>query len=434
MRNTVLVLVGMMLLAGFAPAQTWMNGPATPFAYSRFDAEYFPGTAKVYFLGGRVGTSTTSGAIYSYTPATGAYAAVGVNMPKAVSNYDICRLRDDHNPVAGDTYGLYVFGGRFDASPNYTDSVQAYYPVSNTAAISGTDLFPGRAGGQITVGMSCIVDDNKAYVCGGFSSVGSAVSDEVWLYDPMAAAGTRWTALPSMLLARAYPVIARVDSFIFLCGGDTWDGTYLYARTQTQRLNVNDIGSGWTTVADMPMGCDEARGFGFDSDEPCEFAGKLITAGRGVWSSESAECFVYDVARDSWQSFPSLAQRRRNHAGAFIPAEAGGTGVPGIWIWGGRQDQDTLCLTVTEYYPIEFVGVSEKPGVGRREPAVGVAPNPGRNRLNLAGTESATLLDLSGREALVLRPGGNDVSRLAPGVYFLRNGGSSVPQKVVIQH
>jgi hypothetical protein len=32
----------------------------------------------------------------------------------------------------------------------------------------------------------------------------------------------------------------------------------------------------------------------------------------------------------------------------------------------------------------------------------------------------AGLMDVSGRKVLVLRPGANDVSRLAPGVYFVR--------------
>jgi len=90
------VLFACFVLAGIAAGQDWENGPQSPFAYCRFDGEYFPGTAKVYFLGGRFGTSTTLGDIYSYTPSTDSYADVGVDMPLAVSNYDVCLLRDDH--------------------------------------------------------------------------------------------------------------------------------------------------------------------------------------------------------------------------------------------------------------------------------------------------------------------------------------------------
>jgi hypothetical protein len=37
----------------------------------------------------------------------------------------------------------------------------------------------------------------------------------------------------------------------------------------------------------------------------------------------------------------------------------------------------------------------------------------------------AALLDISGRKVLGLRPGANDVGALAPGVYFVRQQGST---------
>jgi YVTN family beta-propeller protein len=56
------------------------------------------------------------------------------------------------------------------------------------------------------------------------------------------------------------------------------------------------------------------------------------------------------------------------------------------------------------------------------------------------GTPSAVLLDASGRRVLSLKPGANDVSRLAPGVYFVREqlqASSPKPQatrKIIVQH
>jgi len=384
MRNTVFMLACILLLAGTASGQAWVNGPLSPFQYCRFDGEYFPGTAKVYFLGGRIGVYTTVGDIYSYTPMTGVYADVGVNMLKAVSNYDVCLLRDDHDTLNGDTFGLYIVGGRYDAAPNYYDSVQVYYPTSNTAIVLPGDPFPGRCGDSITVAMSAIVHDNLMYVMGGFSQTVDAASKQVWSFDPLAAPGARWSRLADMLFPRAYPIVAIVDSFLYACGGDTWrlDSAQLHPRTQCQRLNLNDTAAGWTMVAGMPAANSQVRAFGFDSDDPGEFAGKIVVAGRGVWPSESANCYIYDVARDSWASFPSLAQRRRNHAGVYLPLEAGGVGVPGIWVFGGRQDQDTLCLQVSEYCVINPVGAAENPGVsiGR---CVTVAPNPSRGQVTI---------------------------------------------------
>jgi hypothetical protein len=48
--------------------------------------------------------------------------------------------------------------------------------------------------------------------------------------------------------------------------------------------------------------------------------------------------------------------------------------------------------------------------------------------------QAARLLDASGRRALDLHAGANDVSRLAPGVYFcvLESGGNRISRKVVL--
>jgi hypothetical protein len=45
----------------------------------------------------------------------------------------------------------------------------------------------------------------------------------------------------------------------------------------------------------------------------------------------------------------------------------------------------------------------------------------------------AELLDAAGRKVLDLRPGENDVSHLAPGVYFVREAGTQAVRKVVVQ-
>jgi hypothetical protein len=46
--------------------------------------------------------------------------------------------------------------------------------------------------------------------------------------------------------------------------------------------------------------------------------------------------------------------------------------------------------------------------------------------------DRAELLDVSGRRAMELQPGANDVSRLAPGVYFVDRGSSLVPRSRVV--
>jgi len=89
-------------------------------------------------------------------------------------------------------------------------------------------------------------------------------------------------------------------------------------------------------------------------------------------------------------------------------------------------------------------GVAETPNVevrrANRLPTVvrGVLELPGDRR---PGTEDrAVLLDIAGRKVMRLKPGANDVSQLAPGVYFCRltagsasSAGQSAVTKVVIQ-
>ena len=143
--------VGVMLLlaaANVAVAQTWVNGPVTGFGYWRFDGEYFAGTGKVYFLGGRLTDLSTSGAVWSFDPIAGTYAATGATMPTPISNYDICMLRDDYNLPAGDTYGLTSSRDASTVARTPTWS-KPYYPRSNTVRTISTDPFPGLISGNI---------------------------------------------------------------------------------------------------------------------------------------------------------------------------------------------------------------------------------------------------------------------------------------------
>jgi hypothetical protein len=427
-----------LVLAAAALGQTWQSGPVTGFAFTRFDGEYFPGTGKVYFLGGRLGGGTTDGSVWSYDPETQTYADVGVDMPKPVSNYDICLLRDDYDLPAGDTYGLYIVGGRYDLTPNYYDSLQVYYPVSNRVVRLATDNYPGRTLGQISVAMNSAVYDNKMYVCGGFSSVSVGVSRQTFVFDPLAAAGSRWAQIGDMVTGRCYVGLAVVDSWLIAAGGDTFYGTSLYARNNCQKLNLNDTGFGWTACAAMPGICGEARAFGFDTESPYGFGGKLIIAGRGTWSTESANCYIYDAATDDWDSFPRLNNRRRNHAGVFIPGDEGTNGVPGMWVFGGRQNSDTFIVRTPEYYQLTMTGVSERPGNAAARFAL--APNPavGVARVSWPTGTPAEVSVFDVRGALVQSacvPRGPHVLRgLVPGVYVVRveTAGRAEERKLVV--
>jgi hypothetical protein len=86
----------------------------------------------------------------------------------------------------------------------------------------------------------------------------------------------------------------------------------------------------------------------------------------------------------------------------------------------------------------KFYGYAVGLQQGRGEPAIpsrlGIFPNPARTSVSLEDTEPVDLVSASGQKVAVLKPGGNDVSRLPRGVYFVRlqSGGTTVERKVVL--
>jgi hypothetical protein len=106
--------------------------------------------------------------------------------------------------------------------------------------------------------------------------------------------------------------------------------------------------------------------------------------------------------------------------------------------WDGDADLD---MVTCDYYGSVFLRRNVTP-TGTVEQSVSAGARPAgptvvRNNLRLAGAAPAVLLDASGRRVLSRGPGLNDVSRLRPGVYFMRagvggQGSGSSSRKVVI--
>ena len=83
-------------------------------------------------------------------------------------------------------------------------------------------------------------------------------------------------------------------------------------------------------------------------------------------------------------------------------------------------------------------GVAEASGQETKPVASGASIVRGVLVLGAVGSRQnagyrAELLDISGRKAMNLQRGANDVSRLAPGVYFVRDAQAQTVRKIVIQ-
>jgi hypothetical protein len=447
------LVVGVLLLlaaTSVATAQSWTAAPNSTFHFWRFDGEYFPGTGMVYFLGGRLTDLSTSGAVWSFDPVAGTYAATGATMSSPVSNYDVCLLEDDYNLPGGDTWGLYIFAGRLASNVN-TNAVQVYYPRSNTVRTVTSDPFPGLISGNTYSAQASVVYDNKAYVFGGFYATSYLTTPQTWVFDPLAPSGTMWTQLSDLPWSRGYIAGAVVDSMVYAIGGDTavfGSPGALYATVDCAVLNGNDPGSSWVPIASLPQITDETRAFGFNHDSPYDFPGQIVTAGQGQWQYETPVCYRYDADANTWNTFPNLILGRRNHAGAFIPGDQNSGGIPGMWIWGGRAGADTAIFT-TEYYPMTSLGVAEN-GATHLVRHLEVAPSPltGTGRvsyeLTKPGNVRLVLFDITGRSVATLVNGRVeagphstllDAHQLRAGVYLLRLDASSYREtrKVVLQ-
>ena len=318
----------------------WNLGEPSPFAGTRFDGARLG--KKVYFLGFRLADNSTDGSIWTYNIKTKEYKDTGIDMAVPVSNYTVAILDDNTGR------GLYTFGGR-NADGETTTTVQVFYPATGTTKVINADPWPG------TTPSDCVslpatgvaVVENTAYVMGGMSfstSVPPCVDDqsrEVWRFKPKAAAGERWTKMPSLKVARGYIAPAVVGNRIYAIGGDINDAGTLFAQPTVESWKVG--GAKWndTNYADLPVGCDESQAFAFGGGD---LGGTITLAGCGQWPNAVPDVYQYDIADNSWSMIGALNEARRNHAGTNI----GSASAPKLYVLGGYSGDGAAVLQSSE--------------------------------------------------------------------------------------
>ena len=75
----------------------------------------------------------------------------------------------------------------------------------------------------------------------------------------------------------------------------------------------------------------------------------------------------------------------------------------------------------------------EEPGAGPARHRALVVPSVSAGKVRLLGDEAAEVYDAHGARVRVLEPGGNDLGRLAEGVYFIRTAEDGRRQKLVVR-
>jgi hypothetical protein len=98
----------------------------------------------------------------------------------------------------------------------------------------------------------------------------------------------------------------------------------------------------------------------------------------------------------------------------------------------GDTVSDWVDFTPWRTVPV-LVGIAETPATSPLVGSTSALIVRGLLNLSTGGGRpaAAVLVDILGRQALALKPGPNDVSRLAPGVYFVRTPGETRPVLVV---
>jgi len=331
---TLLVVGAVAFAAAPALATTvfFARGASSPFAGTRFDGELDAATNRIYSLGFRTTGGGTDGSVWYYDVASKTYTDTGVDMPVPISNYGIAALTD---PTG---LGFYVFGGR-DANGNIVTTVQAYYPATNTTAVFVSDPWPGKTpSGCVSLpAMGVATLGNQAIVMGGSSFAANGCLDEnsaqTWMFDPMAAAGSRWTQGGDLNVARGYITPAVLGNKVYAIGGDLNIAGSLFAQ-QTVEAST---GGPWDDagVADLPEGCDESQAFGFSGGP---LANSIILAGCGQWPNAVPDVLQYDSVGNAWAVVGRLTDNRRNHAGSWL----GAVGNSPMYILGGYGEASSF--------------------------------------------------------------------------------------------
>lgn len=308
----------------------WNPSTPLPETAARADLEQVGG--KLYLLGYLHG-SVADGSIWALDLATNVWSDTGVDLPVPVIDYQIARLEDATGT------GLYLFGGHL-ADGNCTGTVQAFYPATLTTATFPADPWPAMVSGVRVPPGAVAVAANRAFGWGGICPTpsGANTSLQTWIFDPMAAAGARWSAGPQLPTQGVHQAGVAVDGKIFSIGGNTFEDDILTPSNVVLRLDPANLPSGWQPRAALPMptsgiaGCGESTAFGFDTASPWELHGKIVLTGCGQWPNSVPDSFLYDVARNTWLPFPALGQSRRRHAGALVSTDPAGAR---LWIGGG---------------------------------------------------------------------------------------------------
>jgi hypothetical protein len=306
---------------------SWSAGPNLPTVLVRGVGVYFPADGNFYSVGGR--TADTAGSdfqhVLRYTPSTNTWTQMPSTLPDNTMNNMACGVLT----VSGTPY-IYCVGGSAATQTTAASRVFFYNPATDTATTLATDNWPGDSVGTILPG-GFAVANNKLYILGGFN-INVASTNQIWQFDPNAAAGTRWTQMVNTPEGIMYAPTTAIGGIIYVGGASDYSGGTVIDTTNSFSFNpaTNTIG----TIAAIPRATGETRAL--------NFGGQMYVIGGGrVAPNPSTEVDIYNPATNSWSTGAAFVTARRN-----FPTDTNGT--DHIWLGGGYDSSGTNPLNTME--------------------------------------------------------------------------------------
>jgi non-specific serine/threonine protein kinase len=256
----------------------WVALPACPHGVSR------PAGAVVGDRFYVVGGEPRDGYVQEYDPVANTWDDTNALMPTPASNICAALIGTD----------IYIPAGY---TGSYIDTLQIYHTTTDTWEVVATDPVPTALSGP-----ACAAFGGKIYVFGGSAS--GTYSDATYIYDPAAAAGSRWTTGAAAPVTGAYGDAILAGGFLFYAG----------MRNATVDLadvhRYDPVANSWTTMPSLTTARGAARMWTYE--------GKLAVGGGG-WSTYLTSVEEYDLSTGTggtWAAGNALVAGSRTFAAA----------------------------------------------------------------------------------------------------------------------
>jgi len=310
------------------PPGAWAGATDFPDFEVRAWGAFFPTNGKFYVLGGR--DADTAGADFQQVSEYDPVAATWTLKNGTFADNQVNNMVGGVLDFGGTPY-IVVLGGSAAGATTTTTEVRQYDPVADVITTLADDPWPGAADG-VTLPGGAAVYDNKLYVFGGFQ-VNVGMVNTIYIFDPSAAAGSRWTQSAATLpVARGYIPTSTSGEFIYLLGGSDYDPTTPAVLDTADSFVYDPAGDAITTITQIPRATGETRAV-------TQTDGTIWVLGGGRTDpNPSNEVDVYDPSTDSWSLGPAFPTARRNFAADIDPATGN------VWATGGYDTGGLLSV------------------------------------------------------------------------------------------